>query len=69
MVTGETGLEQSAEDLTQEGRDRSGGLEQLNALLEERNRLLELQLGKKANAAKWFALLGMVLALIVGAWV
>jgi hypothetical protein len=41
----------------------------LNEQLEERNRLLEQQLGRRINGAKWFSLLAVVAALVIGVWV
>ena len=69
MATSEQALERLLEAVQQDAQSRARELEHLNAQLEERTRVLEQQLGKRAGGARWLALLAMLLALIVGAWV
>lgn len=69
VETGSEALERLLVALRQDAEARSGELERLNQQLEERNSLLQKQLEKRVSGARWLALLGMLMALIVGAWV
>lgn len=69
MVSGEDSVERLVEALRQDAQARTLELANLNEQLEERSRVLERQLGKRAGAAKWYAMLAALLAIGVGAWV
>jgi hypothetical protein len=67
MVASDTGMGRLVEVLQQDTEARTRELAELNTQLEERNQLLQRQLGNKAAVAKWLALLGILLAVLVGA--
>jgi len=69
MVASDSGIGHLVEVLQRDGEARTRELADLNAQLEERNRLLQRQLGNKVAVARWFGLLGVLLALLVGVWV
>jgi len=69
MATGEDALERLLTAVQQDAEARTRELAHLNTQLEERNKLLEKQLGRRANTAKWMALLAGLTAVIVGIWV
>ena len=62
-------LDRLVEIVRQDGQARAVEMANLNRLLEERTQVLERQLGKRANAAKWYAVLAGLLAVMVGVWV
>jgi len=69
MGPSEESIERLVEVVRQDAEVRTRELENLNQHLEERNRVLEKQLGKRAGAAKWYAALAGLVAVIVGVWV
>jgi len=69
MGPSEESIERLVEVVRQDAEVRTRELENLNQHLEERNRVLEKQLGKRASAAKWYAALAGLVAVIVGVWV
>jgi len=68
MLTGEDALERLLDAVREDAQTRAQELARLNEQLEERNRLIEKRLGRSGSAAKWFASLAMLLAVVVGAW-
>jgi len=69
MVPGELVVERLIEVVQQDAATRARELAHLNEQLEERNRLLERQLSRRASAAKWLAALAGLVAVIAGVWV
>ena len=69
MAPSDETLERLVELVRQDAAARGRELEHLNERLEERNRLLEKQLGRRAGAAKWFAAVAGLAAIITGVWV
>jgi hypothetical protein len=69
MVTGDDALERLLAVIQRDADARTRELAKLNEQLETRNQLLEKQLARRAGAAKWFALVAGVAALVVAGWV
>ena len=69
MAASDETLEKLVELVRQDAEARTRELEGLNERLEERNRLLEKHLGRRAAAAKWYAAVAGLAAVIVGVWV
>ena len=69
MVKGENALQDLMVVVREDTQARANDFARLNEQLEERNRLLEQQLGRGINGAKWFSLLAVVVALVIGVWV
>ncbi|RMG34239.1 MAG: hypothetical protein D6720_09850 [Gammaproteobacteria bacterium] len=62
-------MQQLVEVIREEARQQTAELRAINEQLEARTRVLEQQLGRRASAAKWYALVAGLLALMVGFWV
>lgn len=69
MSVSDEHLDRLVELVRQDAQARAAELAHLNELLEERTQVLERQLGKRANAAKWYAGLAGMLAILIGIWV
>lgn len=69
MDAGTEPLRQLIELIREEARQQTAELRGINAQLEERTRVLERQLGRRASAAKWYALVAGLVAVTVGFWV
>jgi methyl-accepting chemotaxis protein len=69
MRNGENVLQDLVAGVREDAQLRANEFARLNDQLEERNRLLEQQLGRRINGAKWFSLLSLVAALVIGVWV
>jgi methyl-accepting chemotaxis protein len=69
MLNGENALQDLMAVVREDAQARANEFTRLNEQLEERNRLLEQQLGRRINGAKWFSLLAMVAAVVIGVWV
>jgi methyl-accepting chemotaxis protein len=69
MLNGENALQDFMEAVREDAQARANEFARLNEQLEERNRLLEQQLGHRINGAKWFSLLAVVAAVVIGVWV
>ncbi len=69
MEAGTEPLERLLEVVREEAQRQTAELRGINAQLEERTRVLERQLGRRANAAKWYALVAGLVAVMVGFWV
>jgi len=68
-MTSEGALERLLTAMRQDAEARSREFRHLNEQLEQRNELFEAQLGKRANSAKWLAILAAFLAITAGALV
>lgn len=69
MEAGTEPLQQLLEAIREEARQQTAELQGINARLEERTRVLERQLGRRVSAAKWYALVAGLVAVMVGFWV
>ena len=69
MPNGEKALQDLMVAVREDAQARANEFARLNDQLEERNRLLEQQLGRRINGAKWFSLLAVVAAVVIGVWV
>lgn len=69
MLNGENALQDLMVAVREDAQARANEFARLSEQLEERNRLLEQQLGRRINGAKWFSLLAVVAALVIGVWV
>jgi methyl-accepting chemotaxis protein len=69
MLNDENALQELIMAVRGDAKARVDEFARLNEQLEERNRLLELQLGRRINGARWFSLLAVVAALVIGVWV
>ncbi|MCW8962873.1 MAG: hypothetical protein OQL16_03675 [Gammaproteobacteria bacterium] len=69
MPNGEKALQDLMVAVREDAQARANEFARLNEQLEERNRLLEQQLGRRINGTKWFSMLAVVAALVIGVWV
>lgn len=69
MLADEKSLDRLVEVLQGQGERRNQELAELAAQFEQRNALLERQLGRKGRATFWLASLAFLLAVAVGGWV
>ena len=69
MQNGEDALQDLMVVMREDAQARANEFARLNEQLEERNRLLEQQLGRSINGSKWLSRLAMVAALVIGVWV
>ena len=69
MLNDENALQDLMVAVREDTQARANEFARLNEQLEERNRLLEQQLGRRINGAKWFSLLAVIAAVVIGVWV
>jgi methyl-accepting chemotaxis protein len=69
MLNGDNALQDLLVAVREDAQGRANEFARLNDQLEERNRLLEQQLSRRINGTKWFSLLAVVAALVIGVWV
>jgi methyl-accepting chemotaxis protein len=68
MLNGENALQDLMVAIREDTQLRANEFARLNDELEKRNHLLEQQLGHRINGAKWFSMLAVVAALVIGIW-
>ena len=68
MPNGDNALQDLMVAVREDTQARANEFGRLNEQLEERNRLLEQQLGSRINGVKWLSLLAVVAALVIGIW-
>ena len=69
MQKGENALQDLVLAMRKDAQASAKEFARLNEQLEERNRLLEQQLGSRINGAKWFSMLAVLAVLVIGVWV
>lgn len=69
MLKGENALQDLLAAVREDAQARVNEFARLNEQLEEHNRLLEQQVSRRINGARWASLLAVVVALLIGVWV
>jgi len=69
MSNNENALQDLMMAVREDAQARANEFARLSEQLEERNQLLEQQVGRRINGAKWFSLMAVVVALVIGVWV
>ena len=69
MPNAENALQDFIVAVREDAKVRAAEFSRLNEQLEERNRLLEQELGRRISRARWFSLLALIAAPMIGVWV